>query len=282
MHPHDSTLKYRQYRVALSKIILNFGESEILATKVRPRLLAYIDESGQRGLQGKSSPHFILSAAIFFESRSEETDAVLERIRVATNRLPGHHLHFNKFKPHHKKVAVEILSEAETLVGHCAVVTCKDYLERDTTFNQDAAYMNAFGYLLERLSWIARNAGADISYTLAHTKKFKLETLRKYEAAIKELPANQCQVDWRFVVPGGGSLDQPQRLPYLQLADFSASAIGLAFNGNGNGVVDRSYLEVLASKLYRGAQGNNLTSYGLKMHPWRENTKAAYPWVAAL
>jgi hypothetical protein len=41
------------------------------------------------------------------------------------------------------------------------------------------------------------------------------------------------------------------------------------------------YLVEMSPRLYRKPDGK-LTSYGLKMHPWSDSARAAYPWVTAL
>jgi hypothetical protein len=79
----------------------------------------------------------------------------------------------------------------------------------------------------------------------------------------------------------GGRIDQPNRVEQLQLADVSASAIFQAFEPDQFGNTETRYLTELAPRLYRCPPGL-LTSYGLKMHPLNETTKAAYPWAATL
>lgn len=246
-------------------------------------LKAYIDESGQRGMGEGSSPHFIMGAVVFFEGGETHADSVLAAIRKDTNRLPHHELHWNKLKPHHKKAAAGHLGANSTALRYCSVVVCKRALARDVQFNQDMAYLLTLRYLLERLSWVARSNGAVLEYTVAHIKNFKLQNLREYETRLRALPADVCKISWHHVTPAGGVIDQPRREPYLQIADMVTSAIGDAFNGNSEGVTDTAYLEEIIRYFYRG-KGNKgtLTSYGLKMHPWRDTTKAAYPWVAAL
>lgn len=140
-------------------------------------------------------------------------------------------------------------------------------------------YLYAFRFLLERISWLAKQHGEQAQYTLAHIRRFKLENLRDYEASLRGLPT---EIKWPNLDPKGGDISQPKILEQLQLADLVASSCGIAFNSPENtGVVETSYLRALRMRFYQPS-GKSLTSYGLKMHPWNENTKAAYPWVAAL
>jgi hypothetical protein len=158
------------------------------------------------------------------------------------------------------------------------VVVCKQHLT-GTPLNDHQAYLYTFRYLLERLSWLARDQHCDLEYTLAHVVRFKLAKLRQYEAALRNTPG--CQVAWSVLGDRGGSIDQPSRVEALQLADTAASATFNAFEPDKYGNTEPRYLTALAHRLYRRGSAP-LTSYGLKIHPQTPATKAAYPWVAAL
>jgi hypothetical protein len=158
------------------------------------------------------------------------------------------------------------------------VVVCKRHLAGALP-SEDHAYLYTLRFLLERLSWHATSRGARLDYTLAHIVRFELSKLREYEAALRADP--QCQIDWQTLDPHGGRIDQPNRVEGLQLADLAASATYPAFEPDEYGNVEQRYLTEFAPRLYR-RPGRPITSYGLKMHPWNDATKAAYPWVAAL
>ncbi len=144
--------------------------------------------------------------------------------------------------------------------------------------NESQLYLYSFRFVLERLSWMGRDQASPVSYTLAHIIRFKLAELRHYEAALRSISTN---IAWDGIA-GPGQLDQPQRLEELQLADLVASAIGSAFNPDEFGNVETRYVHAMMPRLYRYKPTSAVTSYGLKMHPWNDMTKAAYPWVAAL
>lgn len=145
--------------------------------------------------------------------------------------------------------------------------------------NVDHMYLYQLRMLLERLSWLAKSHKEVATYTLAHIRKFQLSSLREYEDRLRGM---QTQIQWEFLDPAGGSIDQPQRLEPLQLADLVVSAHACAFNPDKHGNTERRYLEEARPVIYSHTKASPLTSYGLKMHPWSESTKAAYPWVAAL
>lgn len=246
----------------------------------KPPLNAFIDEAGQRGTSKKSSDHFVMSAVIVADEHLPATLQLLADLRTTLGRKPEDVLHFQKFRHPHRIRACQILAAHHPAATIASVVVCKRHLTDTARLNDDQAYLYTFRYLLERLSWFAQTEGRVMHYTLAHVVRFKMKTLRQYEAA---LHSRDTQIKWAFLDPKGGRLAQPENLEMLQLADTVASATGLAFNPDNFGNTEPRYLQELAPAMYRrGTAPNALTSYGLKMHPWNETTKATYPWVAAL
>lgn len=145
--------------------------------------------------------------------------------------------------------------------------------------DEDYAYLFTLRFLLERLSWFARDREGILQYTLAHVVRFKLSQLREYEEKLRSDPF--CQVSWANLDIRGGRLDQLSRVEQLQLADLAASSTFQALEPDQYGNTEPRYLTELAGALYRRPPGA-LTSYGLKMHPWNAVTRGLYPWVATL
>ena len=243
----------------------------------RGRLHAFIDESGQRSRSAASSDNFIMSAVVIPEERLADATTLLELVRADLKRHPGHALHWKNIKSHtHRLRACQLLAEADWLTIS-SVVVCKRQLGGDP-LNDDLAYLFTLRYLLERLSWLARDQQRELAYTMAHVVRFQISKLREHEARWRDKPGSQ--IAWDHLDDRGGRLDQPSRIEHLQLADLAASATGAAFNKDEFGNTEIRYLQELAARLYR--RNGKLLSYGLKLHPGRESTKAAYPWVAAL
>lgn len=245
---------------------------------VSPRALhAFIDEAGQRSSSKYSSDHFILSAVLIDELQLPAAAALLAGLRTDLRRQPGQMLHWQKIRAHADRLhAAKSLGQAPWATVS-SVVVCKRHLTGQ--LNDDLAYLHTLRYLLERMSWLARDRGRELHYTLAHIVRFKIEKLREYEAQLRR--DTKCQVAWGAVSAHGGRIDQPSRVEMLQLADIAASATGAAFEPDIHGNTETRYLQELGPRLYRRGSAP-LTSYGLKMHPWSETTKAAYPWVATL
>jgi hypothetical protein len=220
-----------------------------------------------------------MSAVVLPEEDLPAGAALLAGVRLDLGREPGHTLHWRNLKQHSAKIHfAQRIGEAPFLLL-CSVVVCKRHLA-DVGMNDDQAYLFTLRFLLERLSWLARDNARDLHYTIAHIVRFKKEKLREYEAALRATVG--CQVAWSSMNPRGGRLEQPNNVEMLQLADASASATFAAFEDDQFGNTEQ-YLREMAPRLYRRGKGPKaLTSYGLKLHPWGDTTKAAYPWVAAL
>lgn len=245
---------------------------------------AFIDESGDRSRRGKSSPHFVMSAVVIPTDLLDEASNLLADLRTLLRRKPSDTLHWTNYnKPDDRLRACQMLGSKIGLVRVCSVVVCKDHLGPPPPgWQHDVAYLYTLRFLLERLSWLARDGARDgrLQYTLAHVRKFPMWKLRQYES---RLHFNPTQISWDHLNQSGGHIDQPNRIEYLQLADLAASATGAAFNPRqDDGTTNTQYLSALTPILYRPYPSSRLTSYGLKMHPWNETTRAAYPWVAAL
>jgi hypothetical protein len=241
-------------------------------------LHAFIDESGQRGHADAASPHFLLGAAVVRTSNLERVTDSMAQLREDLRRPADSYLSWKNFRSHSDRLHIAESLGSFTWMKSITVVACKRHLDPGS-LNVDQMYMYQFRLLLERLSWLARQHGEVASYTLAHIRKFKIETLREYESRLREI---QTEIAWGHVDPKGGSIDQPQRDERLQVADLVVSAQASAFNPDRHGRTERRYLEATAPVIYRYSKGSSVASYGLKMHPWTDTTKAAYPWVAAL
>lgn len=241
-------------------------------------LHAYIDESGQRGHGEKSSPHFLMSAAVVRDTNLAAVPLRLDHLRKDLKRNEGDYLSWKNFRSHADRTHIAKSLGGLRWLRTVSVVACKRHLD-PSGMNESQMYLYQLRFLLERLSWLAKSQGEQLSYTLAHIRRFKLEDLREYEHKLQSLDTS---IDWHFIDARGGRIDQPQRLQPLQLADLVTSATAAAFNPDRYGNTEQSYLRHLSGRIYRGNGSGAVEKYGLKMHPWTQTTKAAYPWIATL
>jgi hypothetical protein len=218
-----------------------------------------------------------MSAVLIKDEDVAPVAGLQAQLRADLSRRPGDQLHWRNLKAHSQRLhAAKSLTTMPIVIS--SVVVSKRHIAGGIP-DDDHAYLYTLRLLLERLSWWGRDHRRVVSYTLAHVVRFKRSKLRYYESRLRQLPG--CQVSWPWLDPHGGRIDQPSRVEQLQLADIAASATFGAFEPDRYRNTETRYLEELAVCLYRRPPGP-LTSYGLKMHPWNDATKAAYPWVAAL
>lgn len=219
-----------------------------------------------------------MSAVIMRETDLPTLDAFLDALRDGLGK-PGAVLAWKNIKGHPGRLFVAREIGRQNWLRISSVVVCKRYLAGLPT--EDHAYLYTLRFLMERLSWFARDRGEVLRFTLAHIVRFQLAKLRDYESRLHADPT--CKIAWAALDGKGGRIDQPRRVPGLQLADLAASGTGAAFNIDDFGNTEPRYLHEMSPALYRrGSSDTRLTSYGLKMHPWNDATKATYPWVAAL
>jgi hypothetical protein len=258
---------------------------EVVTVAVNPsqgpiprKLHAFIDEAGVRSRSKSSSDHFIMTAIVVEDGDVPTAAQFMAQLRSELGRRPGDTLHWVGLKRHEQRVHAAKSLAGQQWATLSSVIACKRHLSTNITDSQ--FYLYTFRYLLERLSWIARDSGSIATYTLAHITRpqMTMGELRQYEAALRSMPTS---IAWGSLDPHGGRIDQPARVELLQCADLAASATFRAFEPDTYGNTEARYLQELAPRLYRRS-GGVITSYGMKMHPWDASTKAAYPWVAAL
>lgn len=220
----------------------------------------------------------MMSAVIVPDEHLSDAASLLTSLRTDLNRAPTDVLQWRKVKTHSQRLHVAATLGATPWLTISSVVVCKDHLT-GAALDDDTAYLYTLRFLLERLSWLARDRRCRLSYTLSHVVRFKKAKLRAYEEVLRAMP--DCQIAWAWLDVKGGQIDQPSRVDLLQLADSTASATYAAFERDDFGNTEARYLREMNPCLYR-RPGGKLTSYGLKVHPWNETTSAAYPWVAAL
>jgi hypothetical protein len=240
-------------------------------------LHAYIDESGQRGLGTDGSDHFIMTAVVIRSTNAERTAPMLASLRSDLKRQPEHTLSWKHLKTHEQRLHACQTLATNTWMKTITVVVCKRHIGTDLP-DDGSRYLYTMRLLLERLSWLARDEKETVSYTLAHIIRMKIAQVRKYEQILQRM---KTEIVWSNVANSGGSFSTPEALDELQIADFVASATATAFEPDNYGNTERRYLDALRPLIWRRGNGA-MTSYGMKMHPWSESTKAAYPWVAAL
>lgn len=238
---------------------------------------AYVDESGDRGASPTATDLFVMSAAVVTDEHRPAVQGRLGSIRHQLGKPPGTVLHFaSNIRDHGARVFVcQQLAQLESLT-FVNVIMCKRLWTRAPVLTTDpqAVYLYTLRFMLERLSWIARDAGDEVVVTFAHVKSFPYNRLRAYLARLHDLPTS---IEWDSI--RDVRINQPKTLELLQVADIAASSALKAFQPDRFGVTEQRYLRELAPRLCRRPPGA-VTSYGMKLHP--TSATASYPWAGRL
>lgn len=243
----------------------------------RLMLRAFIDESGQPTLSLKASDHFVLSAIVIHQEDSSLIAHRQNELRKDLGRKSTDHLHWVNLRSHSERLhAAKQLADMPLSI--LSEILCKRRLTDTSLINKHGVYMYMVQQLIHKLTQFAHSRNTPLEFTLAQLGRFKLADLRALEQRIR---IEQAQIDWSFLSPSGGMVNQPTRVEQLQLADIAASATFRAFEPDRFGNCEPRYLECLRPKVHRGSFTKESTTQ-LSIHPFDKSTKAAYPWVATL
>lgn len=220
-----------------------------------------------------------MSAIVCRDRNLGHLNDLLLRLRAELGRAPDHRLNWKNIKgSDRRRTAARLIGQAG-FVKVTSVIVCKRHLYPPLE-SSDAAYLFTLRFLLERLSWLGRRHSDVVDYRLSHWKHFRAIKLGNYEMLLRAAGSG-TEIDWQYLDPYGGRISNDRVLEPLQLADLAASATARAFEEPS----DQTYLRELLPCVFRGGvpgRPNVLTSYGLKMHPWREDVSALYPWLLEL
>lgn len=232
-----------------------------------------VDETGDRGWGGRSSPVFVASAVIIKDGTEQQLLQALDRINTTLKKPAGTVLHWAenvKAHPQRKYVTRELAALDMTI---SSVIVFKKVTGSGAGMRDPAAMYNyAIRRLLERVSWFVDDAKGEASVTFAHLKNFPYPRLRNYIAYLELQPT---EIRWRAFV-GKPKIDQPSRIRPLQVADLIAGAHGSALKPDGYGDYEAGYLLDLAPRIYvRGTA--DVRSYGFNIVGQPEHA-LTYPW----
>ncbi len=243
----------------------------------RTLLRAYVDESGDRGTSPTATDFFVMAAVVVDDTHRPAVQGRLASIRHHLGKPPGTVLHFaSNIKEHGARVYVcqELGSLGDVTITN--VVMCKRLWTSAPLLTADvsAVYLYALRFMLERLSWIARDRQDKLIITLAHVKSFPYQLLNAYLTRLRGTPTS---IEWAWIQDI--RINQPMKLELLQVADIAASSVLRAFQPDRHGVTEQRYLTELSPRLYRRPPGA-ITSYGMKLHP--ASASSHFRWVSLL
>lgn len=233
----------------------------------------YVDEAGDRGWGGSSSSIFNLSAVIVRNDEIAEVMEIRNEICDDLGKPRETVLHWSENVKTHsaRKFVSRKLTDAPMTVTN--VVVDKQSLGGSGTGLSDPAkqYNYSVRRLLERVSWFVDDEGGEAVVTFAHIRRFPYKQLHSYLSLLQSL---QTSIRWDAIRKV--RIDQPSRVPLLQVADLTAGCTHSAFRTDKFGEHEPAYLMNLVPKIY-SPDGSRISSYGINF-VGTSDCATAYPW----
>ena len=241
-----------------------------------PRRLfrVYIDEAGDRGWGGRSTPVFVISAVIVEDEGRHTLRAMLDTINTDLWKPTTTVLHWAenvKSHSHRKQVARTLATTPATITN---VIVLKEAMIGSGTALSDAAtmYNYAIRRLLERISWYVDDHNGEAIVTFAHVRRFPYDKLDAYQNILK---LQETQIRWKVFQKF--RIDQPSRVRPLQAADLAAGCLYSALKQDDFGDFEPTYLMELVPRIYVRGKGR-VTSYGMNIVGPPSHMAITYPW----
>ncbi len=150
-------------------------------------------------MTARSTDYFVMSVVVIEGGDMAAVRQTLGEARRDLGRRPGDTLSWKNIKSHSQRLrAAQLVGAAPLTIA--SVVVCKRFLTTSLP-TEEHAYLYTLRYLLERLSWLGRDRSAEVEHTLAHITRFRLSTLREYEARLRATPG--CQIAWETLCHPG-------------------------------------------------------------------------------
>ncbi len=250
------------------------------ALRNTPPLLCYVDESGDTSLNPRSSHWFFLSACIVRADRAQHVSSYIEEAKEiiwrAQGRQPKEKLDWKGLTHPQRGALLPIFTSrpyTQIIVGMwCSQVTRPQKLQE-----ANWAYRYACRYLIERISWFARDNGGFVRITFSKTDRLNIAELKKYIGGEMALPSSQIANSFNVDDIRESTMSQTQ---LLMLADNAASSFAAGFNPDSYGVTYPHHTAPALNHLYSyGRRG--VWTYGFKTIPNvnMQMLKQAYPFT---
>lgn len=238
--------------------------------------IAYIDESGDDGLQnfrapgatGGASRWLVISACVVRLSR--DLEMVNWRNEILT-RMPdkkSRDLHFAKLTHGQKVVAAQCL--ASKGVRAISVMSDKSTIPAEAYQDKNQLYFYLTRYLIERISWLCRDlrpkvpeGDGRVQIIFSRRGGMSYANFREYLERLRQDRA--VRIHWPVIDVTRIDAQDHSRRAGLQLADVVASAFASGIEPNRYGNCEPRYAELLKPIVFN--RNGNYFSYGVKMVP---------------
>jgi hypothetical protein len=261
---------------------------------------AYIDESGDEGFRFRrslseqaSTDWFVLGGLVTRKAKDLETVRVVDHVREEFQMPRKKHIHWKDLKHPQKVRYAQMISTLQArAVGICVH---KPSLREPETFREEyRLYFLAVRYLMERISWLARDRhdpdrwGGDgtVEVVFSNRSGMPYDKMKEYLHRLERQQESGADVRIKFEA---FCLDKiqvqtPGRSMGLQLADAVAGAFFNALEQDRFGNTEPRCLQVVLPIVYR--DHGACVGHGIKIVP-REATeelrrKAHLGWLTEL
>lgn len=246
---------------------------------------AYIDESGDEGFKFRSSQDkqassdwFVLSAFITRKSTDLQTVKNIDKLRDEFKLHARKHIHWKDLKHTEKVRYAQIISGLQArIIGVC--VHKPSLLEPENFQQRYRLYFYATRYLIERISWLARDqhkaekwgGNGTVELLFSNRQGMSYEEMKEYLLLLKKQKeaGKDVQIEFDLIPLDAMQTNTPGRSMGLQFADAAAGAFFNSLERDNYGNTEPRYLQTIAPVLYR--RSGLLIWYGLKIVP-REAT----------
>ncbi len=226
-------------------------------------LEVHVDETGDRGFGPRASPVFCLAACAFRHSKAHLVTKAMRDLNESLGRanVPMHaREHLRK---HGRKMeACERLGALNGTVRLLYVVLPKNLVNSDSYLRDPiGAYNYPVKFLLERVSWLARDVRCPARVTLAAVRGLPPAKIRDYVNLLYRNPS-LSSIEWPWLKPPLSFSPAQQRVG-LQWADISAMALHQAVVPKTHPPhrVEPAYINALAPAVWGK---RDLESYAVK------------------
>ena len=248
--------------------------------------VAYVDESGDEGFSFRatlseqaSSDWFVLAAFVTRKQTDLEVVKAIDHVRSELGLHPRKHVHWKKLKHPAKVRYAQIIAALQARL----LVVCvhkPSLLEPETFQDRYRLYFYVVRYLLERISWLARDRhnptrwGGDgtVELLFSNRQGMSYEEMRDYLRLLAkhQETGQDIRIDFAHVPIAKLKTQTPGRSMGLQLADATAGAFFNALERDRFGNTEYRYAQVLSPILYR--HEGTLHGYGFKVIPGTVST----------
>lgn len=250
---------------------------------------AYIDESGDEGFKFRnaddeqaSSNWFVLAALITRKKIDLNTVKVIDRVRDELKLHPRKHVHWKDLKHLQKVRYAQIIAGLQArIVGVC--VHKPSLLEPEKFQERYVLYFYAVRYLIERVSWLARDrhnpakwkGDGTVELLFSNRQGMPYDEMRNYLQLLKKQKdiGQDIRIEFERIPVNKLSTQTPGKSMGLQLADAAAGTFFNALEKDRFGNTEPRYLNTISSVLYR--HEGLFRGYGLKIVP-RDAVKILY------